>query len=399
MPKILRISTLCAGLLFSVQALAQSPALLQTQVLRSAAELEQYLKAGANPLDAFTPYGRRDFLRNLCWGERGSCGLSYGAIQRELTAEQARAVASLFGAESYLHDLISTLDQTQPLRLSEPNVDLERRYLAMRDEISTINKQEHASGGYTQREFQSLITHYVQAHATELAQLDRLSASDLVLLFDGVSALAELSLDEAMIAQQQKVYAHMRSRHLDTQRGLDDSVLRPLMHLRMYDEIAQLQARFPSLHKVTMPKVEDQLGKDFVGRSVYRYESDGNRLVREAFGFAQGKQLLMVVGAGCHFSRDAMAHLNNDVGFAQLARDAHLVLLTPPASAAPTFMLNQWNRAHPQWPLLVASNRKEWAEFDRPSVPIFYVVEDGKIVQQVVGWAGEKTVATLKTML
>lgn len=394
-----RISALCASLLLTVPVLAQTLAASPSQVLRSAAELEQYLKAGASPLDAFTAYGRRDFLRSLCWGEQGSCGLSFKAIQRELTVDQARAVARLFGAESYLQHVIQALDQTPPLRLPEPSANLERRYLDLQAELNAKDKPANSSGGITQRNFQPVIAHYLQAHATEMAQLDRLSLSDLVLLFDGLSTLAGQSLDEQVIVQQQKIYAQLRARQLDTRRGLDDSVLSPLMSLRMFDAIAQLQAQYPSLQTVKLPQVEDKLGKDFVGRSVYRYEPDGHRLVREAFGFAKGKQLLMVVDAGCHFSSDAMARLSSDAGFAQLARDAHLVILTPPASSAPTFMLSQWNRAHAEWPIQVASNRGEWREIDAPAVPIFYVFENGKLIHSEKGWAGEKTLAELKKML
>lgn len=399
MSKHLRISALCASLLLAVPVLAQSPASSPTQALHSAAELEQYLKAGANPLDAFTPYGRRDFLRGLCWGEQSSCGLSFKAIERELTADQARAVARLFGAESYIQHVIQVLDQTPPLRLPEPSATLEQRYLDMQAKLNAMDKSADATDNITQRNFQPMISHYLQSHATELAQLDRLSTSDLVLLFDGLFALAGSSLDEQVIAQQQKVYAQLRARQLDTRRGLDDNLLKPLMNLRMFDAIAQLQAQYPSLHSVKLPQVEDKLGKNFVGRSVYRYEPDGNRLVREEFGFASGKQLLMVVDAGCHFSRDAMARLSSDAGFAQLARDAHLVMLTPPASAAPTFMLRLWNRAHPEWAIQVASNRSEWREIDAPGVPIFYVFENGKLIHREQGWRGEATLTELKKRL
>lgn len=399
MSKHLRISALCASLLLAVPVFAQTPASSPVQVLRSAAELEQYLKSGANPLDAFTPYGRRDFLRGLTWGARGLGGISPRAIKRELTSDQARAVARIFGAEMDIQHVIQALDQTPPLRLPEPSADLERRYLDMQAKLNAMDKEANATDNFTQRNFQPLISYYLQAHATELAQLDRLSTSDLVLLFDGLTSLAGSSLDEQVIAQQQNVYTQLRARQLDTRRGLDDSLLYPLMNLRMFDAIAQLQAQYPSLQSVKLPQVEDTLGKDFVGRSVYRYEPDGNRLVREEFGFALGKQLLMVVGEGCHFSRDAMARLSSDAGFAQLARAAHLVLLTPPASAAPTFMLRLWNRAHPEWPIQVASNRSEWREIDAPGVPIFYVFENGKLIHREQGWRGEATLAELKKKL
>lgn len=367
-------------------------------VVRSAAELGRVIQAGANPLDAFTPYGRRDFLRGLTWGERGLGGFPTRALKRELSSEQALAVARMFGAESYMRDAIASLDQTPPLRLSEPSADLERRYLAMQAELNAQDRQAHASGGVTQRDFRLVIAHYLQAHATELAQLDRLSVSDLVLMFDGMSALAGSSLDEQVIALQQQVYAQLRMRQIDTRRGLDDSLLHPLMSLRMFDVIAQLQSQYPSLQAVKLPQVEDKLGKEFAGRSVFRYEPDGHRLVREAFHFAAGKQLLMVVDSGCHFSRDAMASLSSNAGFAQLARDAHLVLLTPPASAAPTFMLKQWNSAHPEWQIQVASKRSEWRDIDAPGVPIFYLFENGQLKRQVTGWEGEKTLAELKSL-
>lgn len=393
------ISALCLGVLLLTSARAQSPASSATLVLHSAVELEQYLKTPVHPLDAFTNYGKREFLRSLTWGARGLSGFSIRPIERELNSEQALAVARLFGAESYIRPFIQALDHTPPVRLPEPSVALEQGYLNLEAELKTLDQQESSSDSITQRDFQAVIQPYLQAHAEKLSQLAQLSASDLVLLFDGLTMLAMQSLDEQVISEQQRVYAQMRVRQIDTRRGLDESLLRPLMGLRMFDAITTLQARYPHLQAVKLPQVEDSLGKDFVGRSVYRYDVSGSRLVREEFRFAQGKQLVMVVNSGCQFSRDAMDRLSRDTGFAQLAQAANLILLTPPASAAPHFLLEQWNRKHPEWPLRVASNRREWLEIDARAVPLFYLFENGKLIHKEVGWRGDATLAALRKML
>jgi hypothetical protein len=46
----------------------------------------------------------------------------------------------------------------------------------------------------------------------------------------------------------------------------------------------------------------------------------------------------------------------------------------------------EWNRAHPQAPMLTLYDRAEWPMFPEWRTPTFYVVRDGKVVGTVVGW-------------
>lgn len=364
----------------------------QLTPIKNAAELEARIRQGLAPFEALTPFGRRDFLRGLTWGSKGLGTLSVNSMMRELSAEQIIALARVFDAERYVQSLLSKAAAYPPLRLNDTSAEREAHYFALMDKIESERGIIDSEAGTSRQDFEPLIHEFNRRFGQDLLpnNMEKMSDGDLVLLFDSVTDVAFISLDPKFTAQQQQIYEVLQSRGIDTRRDINQRMLQTMLHLRQFDQARAFISTHPDLHDTKIPNVDDRLGSDYQGRSVYAYDPEANTLTRQSLAFANGKQLVMVVNSGCEFSRRALAAINDDGVFAQAVREAKLVILTPPASAPPLFFLQQWNAKHPDFVIRVAASRSEWRDIDE-AVPIFYIYEDGKLLKVIEGWQGQKT--------
>jgi hypothetical protein len=108
----------------------------------------------------------------------------------------------------------------------------------------------------------------------------------------------------------------------------------------------------------------------------------------------------MVVDAGCHFSADALAALQNDADLRERLLKAKLKLVTPPRSAISFHFVSQWNAANPTVPMRIPYNVSEWQAIDVIGVPEFYLLKNGKVVATLrSGWPEGGNKAALIAML
>lgn len=142
--------------------------------------------------------------------------------------------------------------------------------------------------------------------------------------------------------------------------------------------------------------LQESLGPGFTGRSVYRYDAASQTLTREALPHAAGLELVMVVDAGCHFSADALAALQQDAELRSRLLGANLTLVTPPRSSIAYRFVAEWNAANPAIPMRILYHAREWQALDVAGVPEFYLFKDGKRVAELSGWpAGGNKAALL----
>lgn len=380
-----------------LSAPVQAAKVESTQVVRSAEELRTSMAMGSTPLDAFTAYGKRRFLRGLIWGSKGIGGLPSGEMKRELKPEQILALARWLNVENQVQNLLGFAAQFPPLRLAEPSAELEQltiHFVQRMDQFSTtIDPQT----GTSLSDYTGLKQHFDQEFASYLAatRLPNLSDSDMVLLFDTLSQLAQLTSDRSIVGQQTLIYHELQRRGIDTRRDINRHMLHSMLDQRQFSQAKVFIAQHPELQETIIPNEEDHLPGNFAGRSVLAYAVASNTLQRQAVQLAAGRQLVMVVDAGCQFSQNALTSINNDARIKTLAGAANILTLTPPSNAIPFHLISRWNAQASHFPIYAATNRQEWPEIDRPGVPQFYVYEQGKLAQVIEGWLGAETLERL----
>jgi len=393
----------CSALLLCLACWTGAAQAADPPVVRSEAQLQALLASGQpTPLDAFTPYGKRSFLRSLTWGSRGLGGFGTREMLRELDPAQIDAVAAFIDSLDYSpargRDLSSP-----PLRLPEPSPQIEKRYVqleAFRAQDRELRR--NASSPTTSADASVLERRYLALFGEHMsrASLRKLSVGDLPLLFDAATLVGDDGRIPVAAQHQMLVYREMQRRGLDTRRGFDETMLEGLLSAREFARAKAFALARPHLDTGTIPLVHDPLGPGFRGRSVYRYDATTQTLTREALPHPAGVELVMVVDAGCHFSADALAALNKDADLRARMLRANLTLVTPPRSPIAYRFVQKWNAANPSVPMRIPYDVREWQAIDVVGVPEFYLLKNGKVVDKLrSGWPAEGNKAALLAMI
>jgi hypothetical protein len=367
---------------------------------------EQWLAVLASgkgtPLDALTPYGRRRFLGSLQWGNNGLGGFRVTPLVRELSLGQLSEVLSFLGSVSYLPMLRADLGGP-PLRLPEPSANVELR-LKQLEEFANTETEKHISAlvPATPVGAAPVLRRYLDLFGERMQRgaLQRQALGDLPLLFDAATLVDSENPGSSALAHMLLIHRELVARGIDTRRTFDGTVFSAFIAAREFDEARAFAATRPHLARLTIPNVADPLGRTFRGRSAYRYDAARNTLTREAVPYLSGTQLVMVVDAGCHFSREALDAIHNDTNLQARLRKANLLLITPPRSAIPLRLISDWNAANPSMPLRVPYNAHEWQEIQVTGVPAFYLLKNGHVKDELrTGWpAGGNKAALLKLL-
>jgi hypothetical protein len=154
-----------------------------------------------------------------------------------------------------------------------------------------------------------------------------------------------------------------------------------LLAARRFDEAARLGDTHPQAGLSPLPHFVDAGNVASGQPSVWRDAGDG-RFERVALDLGPAQVLVM---AGCHFSDDAARGIAADPVLGPAFR-AHATWLGQPPGAEDPADVAEWNRAHPQAPMLTLYDRAEWPMFPVWRMPVFYVVRNGTVVGTVVGW-------------
>jgi len=229
--------------------------------------------------------------------------------------------------------------------------------------------------------------------------LARQPLGDLLPLFDAANLVAFENPGSAAFEQLLLVHAELSARGVDTRRDLDKAVLKAMLAARRFDQARDFAATRPHLDAGAIPRVADALAPGFRGRSVFEYDAARNTLTRQAVLPSPGAELVMVVGAGCHFSRDALDAIGSDAALQKRLRDAGLLLLTLPNEAPSLDFVAGWNAGHAALPMRIPFDAREWQAIDVPAVPAFYLLKNGKVIARHRGWAGAEDKAALLGLL
>jgi hypothetical protein len=354
------------------------------------------------PLDALTPYGKREVIRKIRWNENGLAGFGSTSLVRELGHGQLAAVLSFLGASEYLPMLDKKL-VGPPLRLSAPSnqteQDLQRlREFAEADSTRRASASASISVSATEIGAPAVLQRYHQLFGNRLnpATLSAEQSGNLVALFDAASLAAQDNPASSATDDMLQLHHELTARAINTRRTLDDAMLYALLAARRFEKARAFAAMRPDLAEMAIPQVVDSLGPAFAGRSAFTYDARHNTLTRVAMPGRPGTELVMVVGAGCHHSTNALQALQADPELQGRLRQVHLVLVTAPNAPIETRLISEWNAANPSMPIHAPYSAAEWNGIDAKGIPSFYLLRNGKVVDQHIGWSDKGKADLLK---
>jgi hypothetical protein len=310
---------------------------------------------------------------------------------RELDHEQLAAVLRFLDASNYMPMLDKKL-VGPPLRLPAPAAQVEQDLQMLRqfaDEDDT--RRAEATAPATEVGAPIVLRRYQELFGARLnpATLTTQPLGDLLPLFDAASLAANGNPASPALDDMLRVHREFTTRGVDTRRTLDSSVLYAMLAARRFEQARAFADIRPHLADVPIPQVVDPLGPSFKGRSAFAYDAARNTLTRLALPSPSSKELVMVVGAGCHNSTNALQAIHDDAALQARLQGAHLVLVTAPNAPIETDLITEWNAANPVMPIRAPYNAQEWQGIEVTGIPSFYLLRNGKVVDQRTGWPAE----------
>lgn len=369
-------------------------------VLKNKQQLEAILASGTpTALDALTPHGKRQLLDSFRWGRVGIGGFSTGALIRELNATQLAAALAFLDSETLTPHLAGKLIGP-PVRLPAPSSRLVQNAQRMERLADDLLEQRPAATMATSNTSQHELTqHYIGTYGRSMipASLRRHPIGDLPLLFDAALLASSRDPSSAATEHLQLVHKELVRRGVNTRRQFDDTVLSALLSAREFDKARIFARQRPHLAGRPVPAIVDTLGASYKGRTVYELDSSGKVLTRRKAEIDAG--LLMTVGEGCHFSRDALDAIRSDPALQARLQQEGLMLIVSPRSPILLSYIAEWNRANPMLPIRVPVNVEEWREIADAATPEFFLYRGGKVAGHLIGWPEGGQVAELQKLL
>ncbi|GGB92818.1 hypothetical protein [Pseudoduganella buxea] len=353
--------------------------------------LQATLESGKpTPLDALTPYGKRELIRQMRWREHELVGFGVAPLIRELDQAQLAAILHFLDLDSYVVGLARAL-VGPPLRLPAPSVQMEQDLLALR-QFNDEDRARRAAAlpSASEASAPAVLRRYRQLFGARLqpATLGAQPLGDLVPLFDAATVAAQGNPASSALDDLVRLHRKLGARGIDTRRTLDDSLLTAMLAARRFDQARAFAAGRPHLGGTAIPQVDDPLGPSFEGRSAFAYDAGRNTLTRLALP-AASTELVMVVSDGCHNSANALQAVAEDTALQARLRAANLVLVTGPSAGVETRLMARWNAAHPAMPILAPYSAAQWHGVDGTFIPAFYLLRNGKVVDRRSGWGPE----------
>ncbi len=389
---------LCRVILCLCLCQLASPAWAQAATLAPQETARATIASGKpTPLDALTPYGRREAILQLHW--RGDALVSFGfaTLVRELDREQLAAVLHFLDIDDYLPGLDRAL-LGAPLRLPAPSTQVEQDLQALRRfEQEERDRRADAMPSASEAGAPAVLRRYRQSFGTRVqaATLGDQPLGDLLPLFDAAGVAAQGNPASPALDDLVRIHRELGARGIDTRRTLDDGLLTAMLAARRFDQARAFAATRAQFGGAGIPRVDDPLGPSFKGRSAFAYDAGRNALTRLALP-AAGTELVMVVSDGCHNSTNALQTIAKDAVLQARLRAANLVLVTGPDAAVETGLMARWNAADPAMPIRAPYSAQEWHAIDATSIPSFYLLRNGKVVDRCIGWGPEGKAALIE---
>lgn len=212
------------------------------------------------------------------------------------------------------------------------------------------------------------------------------TAADLGFAFRAASLAWGYIEDERYLADLRAVFGELADRGIaSTSQKVD--FLGALVRARHFDAARafarELRKQHPDLDIEPIPEISGEV--DAAEPWVYAVADDAKHLERVPLPVSKGMHLLVVAHPLCGFSRQAMTDLAADDELGPVVRRL-ATWLSPVDGRLYLPEVADWNRSHPQTPVVLTHRRNQWPMIDDWSTPTFYLLRDGELVGKVQSW-------------
>ena len=155
-----------------------------------------------------------------------------------------------------------------------------------------------------------------------------------------------------------------------------------MIAVRRFDRAREIATAYAFEHERVPSAV---VGEPDDGRPAgFDVEEDGNTPNR-VHPALDGERIVAVVTPDCHFAEKALPDIASDPELGPLFR-MRAYLLVPQERDLGLDDVLAWNRQHPDLPMRLVERERDWPGIDWDSIPAFFRLFDGKVIDSVRGW-------------
>lgn len=125
-------------------------------------------------------------------------------------------------------------------------------------------------------------------------------------------------------------------------------------------------------------------------RNLYNVSADGKRFDLEPVDISTRPVMVAIMATDCHFSRRILKNLLTDSGLKRDFEKYGLIIM--PLNTSLSFIpeVVRWNTENPKLPFRIHSDRADlragWEKLNFTSIPQFYFMRNGEVVDYIGGW-------------
>lgn len=225
----------------------------------------------------------------------------------------------------------------------------------------------------------------LHASGTQSATLElaKVADADLELDFRSALLLASRTFAQPQVEKARSVFDEMQRR----------SLARPMHYARMAAAClsigepapaAELNRQLPPSERLVIPALDISVVPGPAPTVMALGGTDGSWTLTRRRVDLSGKQVVIVASPGCSFSRKFLEQLKTDTELAGYARRS--LLLFPKGGSLLIPAVHEWNAANPDHPFEYMYAVDEWPGLVCWQMPLFYFLQDGKVVSRIDGW-------------
>lgn len=218
--------------------------------------------------------------------------------------------------------------------------------------------------------------------------LSKLTDADLELDFRSALLIASRTFVSSQVESARSLFDELRRR----------SLARSMHYARMAaaylsiwesSSAAELNEQLAPAERLVIPRLDTAVTSGPGPTVMTLGESGGEWTLTRRRVDLSGKRVLIVASPGCSFSRKFLEQLKTDAELAGYAKRS--LLLFPKGGSLLIPGVHEWNSANPDHPFQYMYAVDEWPGIVWWQMPLFYFLQDGKVVRRIDGWQGGVT--------
>lgn len=161
-----------------------------------------------------------------------------------------------------------------------------------------------------------------------------------------------------------------------------------MMALRLFEKADEYRARHPDLGLPAIPEIVTSKVLVDDGPLVYRVHRSDFKLIRDTAPIKDGIRIVAVVHPSCNPSRRALSDIMLDRRIWPAVRNV-TQWMTPQGARLDFQLLQKWNREHSEVEIKIPDSVRDWPMLTDWSTPHFYLLKDGEVVDEFMGWPSD----------